>query len=87
MNLVSTERATIELAREFLTSKIDGVPIWIRWYRVDRNGKGGGWEPSSYYYNCELVGVTEKRLRVKGPAGGVEIANPSRCYFATKVHA
>jgi len=86
---VKTEQATIERCKELLAA--GGSPVTLRWRRLDRQGKGGGWEPVPYDTTVALVGVTAKRLKVRDCfhtekgliiTGPVYVANPANCRFA-----
>lgn len=57
---------TLEGARErLMKQQLDGRPVYILWQRLDRNTKYGGWDPPLYDNYCELIGVTDKSLRIR----------------------
>lgn len=81
---IATERATIERASQLLATRLDGIPIWVRWYRTYDNPHGGGpFGKSKEYCTVELIGTTPKRLRVKD-YDGVHVVDPDNCSFATR---
>ena len=80
----TTEDVTLESARDALKNRIADLPIWVRWYRTYDNPKGGGpFGKSKEYCTVELVGVTEKRLKVKDFTSTCFV-NPKSCRFAIK---
>lgn len=82
---IHTERATLEAAKTLLANRIANLPIYVRWYRTYDNPHGGGpFGKSKGYETCELVGVTEKRLKLKPLCGSVCNVNPDNCSFATR---
>ncbi len=81
---ITTEHATIERAKALLADQIKGVTIWVRWFRTFDNPHGGGpFGKSKEHCSAELVGVTEKRLKLKDYAG-THLVDPRNCVFATR---
>lgn len=84
---ISTGSVTIEEAKKRLAMRDIAGQIWLRWFRTYDNPHGGGsFGKSKEYCTVELVGVTEKRLRVKDHSG-LHFVNPEHCQFAVKVAA
>ena len=90
MKWINTEQVTLESAKLALDPSdyrvANGLPIWVRWYRTFEGGNTGtAWGKTRQFETCELVGVTAKRLKVKGLHDKiVYYADPNRCYFAVK---
>lgn len=84
MKWITTEQATIELAKNVLAQRVADLPIWIRWYRTYNNPHGGGaFGKSKECCTTELVGVTPKRLKLKDYEG-IHSVDPRNCYFAKR---
>lgn len=79
---IRTGSITLDSARELLAAA-DRQPIHLRVSRKDRGTKAGGWDPPSYLTTCTLLGVTNKRLKVKEAHGGMILyPDPKQCYLA-----
>jgi len=78
---LTTERMTIDRARELLANRIGDLPIYLRWYRCDTSQ---AWAPK-YPVTVTLHGVTAKRLKVKEIGGGYFFVDPNKLFAATRV--